>query len=154
MVFSNLILQFYLHFKQFSLNFLVRVNLSIFSILNYILSVLVHFVLLLFICPGHSYCEVSFYYFLTILWFAKRTKYQDDKYSIGDNAAIFSKRIKKMEDVYVSLAQEQKQLAFLSPPAAAAVCIKWVCNGRCSLCMWRCLKTAVLCQWNVSVNLS
>ena len=51
-----------------------------------------------------------------------------------------------MEDVYVSLAQEQKQLAFLSPPAAAAVCIKWVSNGRCSLCMRRWLKTAVLCQ--------
>ena len=61
-------------FKTIQPKLSVRVNLSIFSILNYILSVLVHFVLLLFIYPGHSYCEVSFYYFLAILWFAKRTQ--------------------------------------------------------------------------------
>ena len=141
-------------FKTIQPKLSVRVNLSIFSILNYILSVLVHFVLLLFIYPGQLLWSFLLLFFGYSLICQKDSKYQDDKYSIGDNAAIFSKRNKKMEDVYVSLAQEQKQLAFLSPPAAAAVCIKWVCNGRCSLCMWRWLKTAVLCQWNVSVNLS
>ena len=67
----------------------------------------------------------------------KDLKYQDDKLTVRNNAAISSKLIKKMKTLfailYVSTAQEHKQLALLAPPIAnstytffsvAAVCIK------------------------------